>query len=59
MLQSQNLRVGQVKEPYIRVNIRQLNEVLATKLFALYMLEYLSVLHYQQPTLKAICITYC
>ena len=25
MLQSQDLRVGQVKEPYIRVNTRELN----------------------------------
>ena len=42
MLQSQDLRVGQVKEPCtcIRVNIRELNKVLVTKLSAFYMLDY-------------------
>ena len=47
MLQSQDLRVGQVKKPYIRVNIRELNEILATKLSTLYMLDYWSMLYYQ------------
>jgi len=59
MLQSQDLRVDQVKKPYIRVNIRELNEVLATMLSTLYMLDYWSMLYYQQPILKAMYITYC
>ena len=29
MLQSQDLRVGQEKEPYIRIDIRELNRVLS------------------------------
>jgi len=36
MLQSQDLRVGQVKEPCIRVNIRELNRELYTRLSILY-----------------------
>ena len=40
MLWSQNLRVGQEKEPCIRVNTRELNGVLDIKLSTLYMLDY-------------------
>jgi len=36
LLQSQDLRVGQVKEPCIRVNIRELNRELYTKSSILY-----------------------
>ena len=36
LLQSQDLRVGQVKEPGIRVNIRELNRELYTKSSILY-----------------------
>ena len=36
LLQTQVLRVGQVNEPYIRVNIRELNEVLSTMYPPLY-----------------------
>ena len=36
MLQSQDLRVGQVKEPCIRVNTRELNRDLCTRLSTLY-----------------------
>ena len=36
MLQFQDLRVGQVKEPYIRVNTRELNRELCTELSILY-----------------------
>ena len=39
MLQSQDLRVYLVKEPYIRVNTSKLNKELYTKLFALYTLD--------------------
>jgi len=35
LLQSQDLRVGQEKELCIKVNIRELNEVLSTKSFML------------------------
>ena len=36
MLQLQDLRVGQVKEPCIRVNTRELNKELNTRLSTLY-----------------------
>ena len=36
MLQSQDLRVGQVKESYIRVNIREFNRELCIGLSTLY-----------------------
>jgi len=36
MLQLQNLRVGQVKEPYIRFNTRELDRELCTRLSTLY-----------------------
>ncbi len=36
MLQFNNLRVDQRKEPYIRVNTRELNRVLGTNLSTLY-----------------------
>ena len=36
MLQPQDLRVSQVKEPYIRVNIRELNKEHCTGLSILY-----------------------
>ena len=36
MLQSQDLRVGQVKESCIRVNIRELDRNLCTRLSTLY-----------------------
>jgi len=35
LLQSQDLRIGQKKELYIRISTRKLNEVLSTKLFML------------------------
>ncbi len=40
MLQSQDLRVGQVKKPYIRVNTRELDRVSNTNLSTLYMPGY-------------------
>ena len=36
MLQSQDFRVSQVKEPCIRVNIREFNRELCTERFTLY-----------------------
>ena len=46
ILQTQELRTSQEKEPYIRVNIRELDEVPNTGLSILYMLDYWSVLYY-------------
>ena len=46
VLQTQDFRVSQEKESYIRVNIRELNEVLSTKLSTLYTLDYWSILHF-------------
>ena len=40
MLQSQDLRVGQVKEPCIRVNTKELNKELYTRLSTLYTKTY-------------------
>jgi len=40
MLHLQDLRVDQVKEPYIRVNIRKLNKELYIEFFVLYTLYY-------------------
>ena len=40
MLQFQDLKVGQEKEPYIRVNTREFNKVPSTELFTLYILDY-------------------
>ena len=40
MLQSQDLRVGQVKKPCIRVNTRELDRVPNTNLSTLYMPGY-------------------
>jgi len=39
ILQSPDLRVGLVKEPYIRVNTRKLDRELCTSLFTLYTLD--------------------
>jgi len=36
LLQLQDIRVGQVKKPYIRVNIRELNRKHSTELLTLY-----------------------
>ena len=36
MLQTQDLRISQANESYIRVNIRELNKELCTDLFTLY-----------------------
>jgi len=46
MLQTQDLRASQEKEPYIRVNTRELDKVPSTGLFTLYTLDYWSMLHY-------------
>jgi len=40
MLQSQDLGVGQVKKPCIRVNTRKLNRISNTNLYTLYMPGY-------------------
>ena len=40
MLQFQDIKVGQEKEPYIRVNTREFNEVPSIRLFTLYILDY-------------------
>jgi len=44
MLWSQDLKVSQVKEPYIRINTRELNRVSSTNLSTLYTLGYWSML---------------
>jgi len=36
MLQSQDLRVGQIKKPYIRINTRELNKELCIESSTLY-----------------------
>ena len=46
MLQSQDLRVGQVKEPCIRVNTKELNKELYTRLSTLYTNYSWSMLYY-------------
>jgi len=40
VLQTQNLKASQEKEPYTRVNTRKLNGVSSTKVSTLYMLDY-------------------
>ena len=40
MLQTQDFKVSQEKESYIRANTRKLNEVLSIKLSILYILSY-------------------
>jgi len=52
MLQTQALRVGQEKEPCIRVNTRELNRELFYKVVYLIYLFTWSVLATVQPTLK-------
>jgi len=46
VLQTQDFRASQEKESYIRVNIRELNEVPSTKLSTLHTLDYWSILHF-------------
>ena len=46
MLQTQDFRMSQEKESYIRVNIRELNEVPSAKLSILYTLDYWSMIHF-------------
>ena len=46
ILQTQELRASQKKEPCIRINIRELDRVPNTGLSSLYMLDYFSVLYY-------------
>jgi len=46
VLQSQDLRVGQEKKSYIRVNIRELDKVLVIKVSILYIPSLWSMLYY-------------
>ena len=46
MLQTQDFRVSQEKESYIRVKIRELNEVPSEKLSILYTLDYWSMIYF-------------
>jgi len=46
MLQTQDFRVSQEKEPCIKVNTKELNRVSSTGLSILYTLNYWFMLHY-------------